>query len=134
MPGPLNTTGGGMAQAVPDVINTPTPTGPIPVPSVNMAPGTNNNPALATPNVMVDGALATNVMSERMMSVTPGAGVGAVSGTFDGPCRNLMGSATLMMGNAPATGMCDTTAQNGMSPNTVGSDLMPAQVKVIKQS
>ncbi|MCL9782509.1 DUF4150 domain-containing protein [Vibrio sp. S4M6] len=132
MPGPLNTAGGGLGQAVPDMINTPTPAGPVPMPCVNMAPGTNNNPGTTVLKVLIDGAPATNMMSERMCSVTTGMGVGVASGMINGPCRNIMGSTSVMMGNGPATGLCDPTAQNGMSPNAAGSDLVPAQIKVFK--
>ncbi len=32
----------------------------------------------------------------------------------------MQGSITTMMGNAPVVSMCNVTAQNGLSPNSVG--------------
>ncbi|MGF1742460.1 DUF4150 domain-containing protein [Vibrio profundum] len=134
MPGPLNTAGGGVSQGMPDVINTPTPAGPVPIPCMNTAVGPNNNPSSTVLKVLIDGSPAENIMSEKLCSVTTGAGAGVVSGMVNGPGRNMQGSARVMMANAPATGLSDMTTHNGSCPNTTGTCLVPSQVKVIKQS
>jgi len=48
-----------------------------------------------------------------------------------GPCKHLMGCVGVIYEGAPATKMTSLTGQNGMSMNTPGMTLVPAQFKVM---
>jgi len=124
---------GGMHFAFPDVCNTPSPVGPVPIPYPNMATGMTANPATACRKIYLSCMPAHNLMTQVPMSMGDNAGVagGIASGMVMGPCKHLMGSFGVIYEGAPATKMTSLTGQNGMSLNVPGMTLVPAQFKVM---
>ncbi|MEW6265907.1 MAG: DUF4150 domain-containing protein [Thermodesulfobacteriota bacterium] len=125
---------GGMNLGFPDVCNTPAAAGaPVPVPYPNISTNATANPSTAARTVLVSGMPALNLMSQIPLSNGDEAGVqmGVVSGMIMGPTRFLIGSATVLVGGAPAVRMTGTTGQNGQSMNCPGVALAPSQVQVL---
>jgi hypothetical protein len=60
-----------------------------------------------------------------------GVGMGVASSMMMGPCTYMMGSTGVIYEGSPATKMTSPTGQNGMSMNTPGMTLVPAQFKVM---
>lgn len=121
----------GMNMAVPDVCNVPTPVGPIPTPFPNFAQSATFIPTIM--NIFVSSSPHQNMLRVAPVSMGDNAGLamGVASGMVMGPCRNMTGSFTILVGGAPSTKMLDVTGQNGLSPNAVGATLVPSQVRVI---
>jgi len=127
----VNTQMAGLHFAFPDVCQTPTPAGPVPIPYPNMA-----MPNTAIPSqvkVLIMAMPAHNLATTVPMSNGDNAGVAMnpVSGMVMGPCRHLMGSVKTLFGGMPVTKMLSPTGQNGMSPGAFGASLAPSQVKVM---
>lgn len=124
---------GGLNLAFPDVCLTPTPVGPVPVPYPNMATGMTANPGTACGKIYLMCMPAHNLRTQVPISQGDNAGVnlGVASGTVMGPCKHLMGSFGVIYEGAPVTKMTSLTGQNGMSLNTPGMTLVPAQFKVM---
>jgi hypothetical protein len=124
---------GGLNFAFPDVCNTPSPVGPIPLPYPNMAMGVTANPGTACRKIFLSCMPAHNLRTQIPMSMGDNAGVagGVVSGMVMGPCKHLMGSVGVIYEGAPATKMTNLTGQNGMSLNCPGLTLVPSQFKVM---
>jgi hypothetical protein len=124
-----NTQMGGMNMAFPDVCNTPTPAGPVPVPYPNITTGVTAIPNV--PNILVGGMPVHNLGTTTPFSNGDNAGVGTgvASGMVMGPSRNLLGSFTTLMGGMPVTRMTSMSMQNGT--NAVGATLAPSQFKVM---
>ena len=124
---------GGLPFAFPDVCNTPSPVGPIPIPYPNTAMGMTANPATACKKIYVSCMPAHNLGTQVPMSMGDNAGVagGVASGMMMGPCKHIMGSLGVFHEGAPATKMTSPTGQNGMSMNAPGMTLVPSQVKVM---
>ena len=76
---------------------------------------------------------AHNLATQVPISQGDNAGVarGVASGTVMGPARHMMGSFGVIYEGSPATKMTSLTGQNGMSLNTPGMTLVPAQFKVM---
>ncbi len=127
----INTQLMGMSFAFPDVCNTPTPAGPIPIPYPNISLTPTGVPAAYT--VLIDGAPAHNMSTEVPMTEGDNAGValGVASGMVMGPCRHMLGAFTVLLDGMPATRLLDMTGHNGLSPNIVGATLVPSQVTVL---
>lgn len=126
-----NTQMGGMNFAFPDVCNTPTPAGPVPIPypNIDMAP-------TAVPtvfNVFISGTPAHNMSTMGTISNGDNAGLamGVASGMVMGPRRHMTGAFTTLIGGMPATKMTSMTGQNGMSLNVPGASLVPSQFKLM---
>ena len=124
---------GGLCFAFPDVCNTPTPVGPVPVPYPNLAPGMTANPATACRKIYLSCMPAHNLATQIPLSAGDNAGVagGVASGMMMGPSKHMMGSFVVIYEGCPATKMTSLTGQNGMSMNTPGMTLVPAQFKVM---
>lgn len=120
---------GGMNMAFPDVCQTPTPAGPVPVPYPNIAMGMTAIPNV--PNILVGGMPVHNLGTTTPISNGDNAGVGTgvASGMVMGPSRHLLGSFTTLMGGMPVTRMTSMSMQN--STNAVGATLVPSQFKVM---
>ncbi len=118
---------GGMDLGFPDVILTPTPAGPIPIPTPNMANGPVKLPAVY--NILTGGTPAHNLMTMSPLTAGSPVGAGAASGTVLGPSRHLTGSFTYLVGGAPATRMTSVSLQN--STNCPGFAIVPAQLTVL---
>jgi hypothetical protein len=124
---------GGMNFAFPDVCNTPSPVGPIPIPYPNTAMLPTANPATACRKIFLSCMPAHNLRTQIPVSQGDNAGVagGVVSGMVMGPCKHLMGCAGVIYEGAPVTKMTNPTGQNGMSLNVPGATIVPSQFKVM---
>jgi hypothetical protein len=118
---------GGMDLGFPDVILTPTPAGPVPVPAPNVAEGPIKLPAVY--NALLGGTPAHNLMTMSPITEGDAVGAGAASGTVIGPSRHLTAAFTFMIGGAPATRMTSVSLQN--STNCPGAAIVPAQLTVL---
>ncbi|UCG63874.1 MAG: DUF4150 domain-containing protein [Deltaproteobacteria bacterium] len=123
---------GGMNFGFPDVCLTPIVV-PVPVPYPNLAMGMTANPATACKKIYLSCMPAHNIMTQVPISQGDNAGVnmGVASGMVMGPSRHLMGSFGVIYEGSPVTKMTSLTGQNGMSLNTPGMTLVPAQFKVM---
>ncbi len=113
----------------PDVCNTPTPAGPVPIPYPNLGMG-----PMAIPSqfqVLFLGMPAHNLGTTIPMSNGDNAGVamGVASGTVMGPVKHVTGAFTVLVKGMPATRMTSMSIQN--STNCPGARLVPSQTKVI---
>ena len=124
-----NTQMSGLDMAFPDVCNTPTPAGPVPIPYPNMATAPMGVPPVA--NVMFSMAPAHNMSTVVPMTNGDNAGValGVASGLVMGPSRHLTGAFTALIGGMPATRLTSMSNQN--STNAVGARIVPSQAKVL---
>ena len=124
---------GGLNFGFPDVCNTPSPVGPVPIPYPNTAMLPTANPATACRKIYLSCMPAHNLGTQIPMSQGDNAGVagGVASGTVMGPCKHMMGSFGVIYEGMPATKMTSPTGQNGMSLNAPGMTLVPAQFKVM---
>jgi hypothetical protein len=122
---------GGMSFAFPDVCNTPTPVGPVPIPYPNMSTGMTKVPPCL--KVFFGGTPAHNMSTTGTISNGDNAGLalGVASGMVMGPDRHMLGSFPVLVGGSPATKMTSMTGANGMSLNVPGMTLVPSQVKVM---
>ena len=125
----VNANGGGLAFAFPDVCNTPTPVGPVPIPYPNIAPLPTAIPSVF--NVLIPCMPAHNMMTTVPMTNGDNGGVamGLMSGTVMGPSSPNLGSTKLFLGTGPATRMTDVRRHN--STNSIGIRIVPSQFKVI---
>lgn len=123
----------GMCMAMPDVCNTPTPAGPVPVPYPNMGQTSMSLPSNNSVKVLADMMPTCTIMSQIPLSQGDNAGVamGVASGLVMGPVKYNMGSTKVLLEGKPATRLANPTGHNGMSPNAVGTMIAPSQVKVM---
>ena len=130
---PASTSAGGMCMGMPDVCKTPSPAGPIPIPYPNIAQCSMANPGTAATKVMICNMPALVLNTMIMLSSGDEAGVagGVVSGMNMGPAKFLRGSTKVMVQGKPGAYLTSQLGMNGSSPNTVGTQLAPSQVKVI---
>lgn len=119
----------GMDFAVPDVYLQPTPVGPVPVPFFSMGMRATHIPICLR-------FLLTCMPSHNIMGRTPvtisGPGPGAVSGMVCSESDNPKGSFKFFIQSMPATrALLDPTTQNGISPNSIGTTIVPSQVRML---
>lgn len=124
-----NTQMSGLDMAFPDVCNTPTPAGPVPIPYPNIATAAMGIPTVF--NVMFSFAPVHNTGTVIPMTNGDNAGVamGVASGMVMGPSRHLTGSFTTLVGGMPVTRLTSSSLQN--STNAVGARIAPSQTKVM---
>ena len=137
MPGPLTTNAGGMAMAMPDVCNTPSPAGPIPIPYPNMAQLASADGGTLSIKVKILNKQAATQKTEIPQTQGDEAGTqgGVASGTSGDVCKYTKGSAKVIIEGNPAVRVLDTTAHNGASANApAGVQLAPSQAKVVDLS
>ena len=119
----------GMNFALPDVCNTPAPTGILPIPYPNISNPAEADSSSAAKNVIVDGAKALNLMSEISSSEgdEPGEEGGVISAETGGASRFLLGSTTVFINGAPAVRVTSEVGQNGEIMNCMGVSMVPTQ-------
>lgn len=123
---------GGMLSAFPDVCQTPTPVGPVPIPYPNEA-----EPPMAegaAENVLISDMPALNMTSTIAVTMGDTAGVagGVASGTIMEEARFVEGSECVMIGGSPAVRLTSPTMQNLI--NAEGACIVPSQEKVVIMS
>ncbi|MEV8467463.1 DUF4150 domain-containing protein [Fluviibacterium sp. DFM31] len=119
-------TASGIAFAFPDVCNTPTPGGPVPIPYPNIAQladaspvaGTAGNPVTAGGTAVL---LANSVVQTSSGDEAGTAGGGISSGTIKGACEMTTFSSTVFANGQGVVRFGDTTSQN--TRNAVGTVL-----------
>ncbi|MGU3305677.1 DUF4150 domain-containing protein [Pseudomonas sp. M5A4_2d] len=128
------TNDGAVATATaPDMCNTPTPTGPLPMPYPNIADTRMADPGGLMSNVLVMGMPAMTLMSKVTISNgdQPGAAGGLLSGRIMGEMTFLNASTCVTVGGKPAVRVTCLTGHNGAPQNTVGMVSAPGQTKVL---
>jgi hypothetical protein len=124
----------GQCMAMPDVCNTSSPAGPIPIPYPNIAMTGDASAFTCSLKVKVMNKNVVTTMTEisRTSGDEAGSSGGVVSGLNMGPAKFQVGSMKVKVeGNPPAylTGM---VGQNGSSANApTGVQTTPTQPKVI---
>jgi hypothetical protein len=128
-----STMGGGTCLGTPDVCQTPSPVGPVPVPYPNTAMNATSNPLTVALTVLTDCMPSLNQMSQSLISMGDNAGVamGVASGMVMGPQSYVLGSITVLKEGAPAQRLTSITGHNGLSMNCPGVSLVPSQVTVL---
>jgi hypothetical protein len=132
---PASTTAGGQCAAnAPDVCKTPSPAGPVPVPYPNL--GTVAQALKFSTKVMFAMKNALTKMSEIPMSSGDEAGVagGVVSGVNMNKVLWMQGSTKVTVEGKPVVYHTAPTGHNGVSANTMGSQVAPSQQKVLVAS
>src|SRR5512135_651568 len=119
----------GQDMGFPDVCNTPTPAGPVPIPYPNIAMGPTAIPNV--PTVMFMGTPAHNLATTIPMTNGDNAGValGVASGLVMGPARHTTGAFTVLIKGMPATRLTSMSMQN--NTNCPGCRIVPSQTKVL---
>ncbi len=129
---PASTNASGMCAAtVPDVCNTPSPAGPVPIPYPNM--GQCTMATKTATKVTFCQRPVIHKMSEISMSSGDEAGVsgGVKSGTFIQKVTFMKGATKVKIEGQQCVYQTCTTMQNGTSSNTSGLQTSPSQSKVM---
>ena len=126
----LTLSGGTCMSTPPDVCNTPSPTGAVPVPYVNIFQCSLVTPNTACSKVFIDGAPALHLKSATALSNgdEPGTGGGVASGMFIGKGEFTKGSQKVTLEGKAAVSQGASTKHN--QGNTTGMCSMAAQMKV----
>lgn len=129
---PASTNGGGACNNTPpDVCNTPSPNGPVPIPYPNIAqcPMAINTAI----SVMFSQRPVIHKMSEIPLSSGDEAGTagGVKSGVFIQKTTFLMGASKVFVEGQPVVLHSANTAHNGANFNIPGVQAAPSQVKVL---
>ena len=114
----------------PDVCKTPSPTGTVPVPYVNIFQCSMVTPNTACSKVFIDGSPALNLKSATMLSNgdEPGTAGGVSSGKFIGKGEFTKGSQKVTLEGKAAVSQGASTKHN--QGNTTGMCCMAGQMKV----
>lgn len=120
----------GMTFGFPDVCNIPTPAGPVPTPFPNLALRPTALPPTTSLNHLIGMFPSHNLATVIPLTQGDSAGIagGVLSGTIMGPSRNLLGSAKVFTGGAPATTLLHASLSN--QNNCPAVTLVPAQSNV----
>lgn len=130
---PVTTTGGGVMTATgPDVCNTPSPAGPVPIPypltaQAPQATGTSMKVKVVNMMPLVQGSKIPMSMGDQAGN-SPG---GVVSGVFGQQCQPAVLSMKVKFENKGVCRMTSLWQMNGASANIVGQQAAPSQPKVI---
>jgi len=127
------TMGPGTCIGFPDVCNTPTPVGPIPIPYPNISmSATCDDPATT---VLIDCMPTLNQLGSNAVSMGDNLGVagGIISGVDMGGTCFLLGSFTVFVEGPPVQRLTSLTGHNtpAMLPNGPGACLVPSQPTVL---
>jgi hypothetical protein len=109
----------GIAFAFPDVCQTPTPGGPIPIPYPNIAMLADASPVSNTANPLLVGPAGDPVvLKDSVVATSTGDEPGSASPT-KGPCSMTQASASVVYGSSSSgiVRFMDTTSQNNGNAN-----------------
>ncbi len=129
---PASSKGGGQCFAMPDVCNTPTPVGPIPIPYPNF--GMLNQATKTSKKVKLVGMEAVTLKSEipRSMGDEAGTSGGIMSGRNMDKVTFKKGSSKVKVEGQPVIHLTSISAHNGMNANMpAGAQIAPSQIKVL---
>lgn len=130
---PISTRQGGSCMAFPDVCNTPTPVGTVPIPYPNVAQLMQANPATCSKRVRIlNQAVITKQTAVPMTSGDEaGAAGGLVSGVIKGSAQAKTGSIKVKVEGNPVVFQTCLWGQNGTNANApIGLQASPSQIKV----
>jgi hypothetical protein len=129
-----STMGQGMCMGVPDVCNTPSPAGPIPIPYPNIGQLAMADPGTCAQKVFIVNkpAATTQTIITLSSGDEPGVAGGVVSGQNMGPVAFKVGSSVVSIEGNPAAYMGSMTGHNGNSNANMpaGSQIAPSQAVV----
>ncbi len=127
-----NQKGNLMSTGPTDICNTPSPTGPVPIPYPNIAMMSSADSGTLSAKVKIAGSKAATVKTvvKQSSGDEPGTSGGVISGKNRGECGFLKGSLKVKIEGNPSVRMGDATKHNGVPQNTVGTALSPSQNKV----
>jgi hypothetical protein len=102
----------GQTPVFPDVCNTPTPAGPVPIPYPNL--GQSSNTTAGPTTVTTDGVMPMTQAAEYMMSTGDEAGsaMGVMSGTIANICQFMMYSFDVQFEGSGVCRLGDPLFQN----------------------
>ena len=129
---PASTKAGGVAQAMPDVCNTPSPTGPIPSPypniaQLNTADGVVNKVLIDSKEVVVETSTIPHSQGDEA-----GSQGGVTSGTDMDQVAFKQYSSKVIADGKKLVFATARTAHNGSNPNApCGVQVAPSQAKVL---
>ena len=129
---PASSKGGGQCFAMPDVCNTPTPAGPVPIPYPNF--GMLNQATKTSKKVKLVGMEAVTLKSEipRSMGDEAGTSGGIMSGRNMDKVTFKKGSSKVKVEGQPLIHLTSMSAHNGMNANNpAGAQIAPSQTKVL---
>lgn len=129
---PGSTKGGGQCFALPDVCNTPSPAGPVPIPYPNT--GMLNQASKTAKKVFFVNKPVVTLKSEIPRSMGDEAGIngGVVSGTTMDKVLFKKGSSKVIVEGQPCVQLASVTGHNGASSNMpAGQVVAPSQTKVL---
>ncbi|MES0884500.1 PAAR-like domain-containing protein [Roseibium sp. SCP14] len=119
----------GMDFSAPDMYYQTTPAGPVPFPLFSMGFRATEIPTNFRSLVM---CMPTHNMTNLAPVTLSGPGPGVASGMVCSNSRNVKGSSKLFIQFMPATrALMDPTVQNGLSPNSGGTTLVPSQIRLL---
>lgn len=126
----LTRKGGLCMSTIPDVCKTPTPTGPVPIPYINLFQCNMVPPSKACTKVYFAGSPALHVKSQTPNSNgdEPGVNGGVVSNKFIGKGEFILGSFRVKLEGKSAVTQGSLTKHN--NGNTTGIASTAAQAKV----
>lgn len=126
----LTLSGGTCMSTPPDVCKTPSPSGTVPVPYVNIFQCSMVTPNTACSKVFIDGSPALHLKSATMLSNgdEPGTAGGVSSGKFIGKGEFTKGSQKVTLEGKAAVSQGASTKHN--QGNTTGMCCMAGQMKV----
>jgi hypothetical protein len=101
----------GIAFAFPDVCNTPTPGGPVPIPYPNIAQLADAMPNSTTGGAQVFANGKPIILKNSMIPVSTGDEAGSAS-PIKGPCTFSTASANVLVNGQGVVRFGDTTSQN----------------------
>ena len=125
------TRGGGNCFAFPDVCNTPSPAGPVPIPYPNT--GLLNQAAKTAKKVFFVNKPVVHLGSEipRSQGDEAGTSGGVISGTNMDKVQFKKGSSKVIIEGQPCVHLTSVTGHNGANSNMpAGQVVAPSQVKV----
>ena len=128
---PGATKGGGECFAFPDVCNTPSPAGPVPIPYPNF--GMLNQAAKTAKKVFFVNKPVVNLASEvpRSQGDEAGTNGGVVSGTNMDKVLFKKGSSKVIVEGQPCVHLTSVTGHNGANANMPAAQVIaPSQIKV----
>jgi hypothetical protein len=125
MPGPIDSMGPGLKIAIPNLLDVPTPTGPIPtpIPNIGMTPMTTGGVMEILHNFLP----GLNILSTQPISVSAPF-PGTVSKGALGTVKPMKGSVAVFYKNMPCTTLGDATMNDTV--NSAGVTVGPSQFRV----
>jgi len=128
---PAATTAGGVYFAAPDVCNTPSPAGPVPIPYPNIGQVPASVSTVSTVLIQNMPTVAEGSKVPLSSGDEPGVGGGVVSGVNMGEVQPKLFSSKVFFAGKKAVFLTCMTGQNGSNANAIGAMVAPSQMAVL---